>query len=205
MDKNKIKAVIFDWGGVCCQEGEPFASSALQKILSINPEEIADQVRSIYNDYYQGKYDRETFWRAVMAHFQLPVSAEINPAALGDAYLNSYRLYPEVLETTKKLQKNYQVALLSNLTPEMRDYIRLRHEVKKYFNPEVYSCDNDVRAMKPESEPYLITLKKLNRSPEQCLFIDNSMKNIQAAKNLGLQTILFKEVESFLKEIKILL
>jgi len=201
-EKNKIKAVIFDWGGVCCREGEPFASKALQKSLSMNPEQIAEKVRDIYIGYYIGKYDRDSFWRAIMEYFDLKETAKINPAALSDAYLNSYSIYQDVLDVALQLKKKYQVALLSNLTPQMRNHIRLTHQTKKYFKPEVYSCDADVKSMKPDPRPFRVILKKMGLPAKDCLFIDNSLKNIQTAQKLGFHTILFENRLQFFKEIK---
>lgn len=206
IDKNKIKAVIFDWGGVCCREAEPFASSALQKTLGLDPNQIAAQVPDIYFDYYRGKYNRETFWRAIMNHFGLSESDEIHPTALSQAYLDSYEMYPEVLETAKKLkQKGYLVALLSNLTPEMREHVRPLHRTAEYFQPEMYSCDANVAEIKPNEAPYLLLLEQIKMTPDNCLFIDNTKKNLAPAEKMGMQTIFFKTPQQFLEDIKILL
>lgn len=201
-NKNKIKAVIFDWGGVCCKEGELFASRDLQKKLAMKPEEIAGQARNIYIGYYIGKYDCDSFWRAIMKHFNLKETAKINPVALSGSYLNSYSVYQEVLDVALQLKKKYLVALFSNLTPEMRNHIRQAHETKKYFKPEVYSCDADVKSIKPDPKPYRVILKKMGLPAKNCLLIDNSLKNIQAAQKLGFKTIFFKNRPQFFKEIK---
>lgn len=196
-----IKAIIFDWGGVCCNEGEPFASKALQKELSLNPEQIAEKARDIYNGYYVGKYTRDSFWREIISFFKLKENREINPRSLSEAYLNSYSIYPDVMDVILKLRKKYKVGLLSNLTPEMRDKIKERHSLEKYFDTEVFSCDADVAAMKPDPKPYEVISEKLGVLMQQCLFIDNSSKNIDVAKKLGMKTILFSNEEKFLKDI----
>jgi len=205
LEPEKIKTIIFDWGGVCCQEGEPFASETLQRVLGMNPNQIADQVRDIYNDYYLGKYDRDSFWQAIMDKFGLHETAEINPTALSTAYLNSYKIFTNILEVILKLQKKYQVGLLSNLTPEMRDKIKEQHQLKKIFPTEVYSCDLDVALMKPDQRIYSIILERMKTAPDECLFIDNAPKNLIPAEDLGMQTLLFISPEQFLEEIKILL
>lgn len=202
--KDKIKAIIFDWGGVCCQEGEPFASLPLQNILQMSPEQISDCSHSIYNDYYTGKYSSETFWRKIMSFLNLTETAEINPAQLSQAYLNSYNLYPQILKAASRLKNNYQIGLLSNLTPEMRDKIIKKHQLNNIFSVQVYSCDSDVAALKPARKPYQIICRKLKVKPENCLFIDNSPKNIEVAKEMGMQVILFSDQKKFLKDIKIL-
>ena len=204
-DKEKITTIIFDWSGVCCKEGEPFASLDLQEKLSMNPEQIADEVREIYYGYYKGNYNRDTFWRAILDHFGLPEDKRLNPETLSHAYLSSYAPYPEVLEFIEKLKKKYQIGLLSNLTPEMRDHIQTRHVMKQYFDVEVYSCDPDVADIKPNAHVYEIILKKMKTQASATLFVDDSLKNGVAAEALGFQTIHFKNVAEFLYDIAILL
>jgi len=204
-DQEKIKAVIFDWGGVCCKEGEPFASLDLQYTLAMTPEQIATAAKALYDGYYIGAYDRKSFWRAIIAHFGLKENATINPDALSKAYLDSYEIYPDVFATLRKLKKKYLLGLLSNLTPEMRDEVHPRHALDTYFDAMVYSCDDNVRSMKPAAKPYEIILGRLHVKPKECLFIDNSPANISAAQSLCFQTMLFISVSRFLEDIAFLL
>ena len=197
-----IKAIIFDWGGVCCREGEPFASLALQKLLHLTPDEITAQVKNIHRDYYVGKHNRDYFWRAIINHFSLTESDEINPAVLSNAYLNSYEVYPDVLDLILQLQSKYKIGLLSDLTPEMKEQIRIKHDLGKIFQAEVYSCDQDVQAKKPDLKMYQTILDKVGFLPEECLFIDNSLGNIEAAADIGMKTLLFKDRIQFFTEIK---
>lgn len=44
---------------------------------------------------------------------------------------------------------------------------------------------------KPDKEIFLYTLQKLGCEPDQCVFVDNSVKNLLVAEELGIQTILF--------------
>ncbi|KKU13873.1 MAG: Haloacid dehalogenase superfamily, subfamily IA, variant 3 with third motif having DD or ED [Candidatus Magasanikbacteria bacterium GW2011_GWC2_45_8] len=204
-DATKIKAVIFDWGGVCCREGEPFASFDLQYALQMNPNQLAEKAREIYDGYYIGKYTSDSFWRTIMTHFGLMENEKINPLVLSGSYLASYEVYPEVFAIISKLRSKYKIGLLSNLTPEMRDHIRPKHETVKYFDVEVYSCDDDVKSKKPMALPYQIVLEKMKVAAKNALFIDNSFKNIEVAENLGLQTIFFKDLPQFMEEIKTIL
>lgn len=197
-----VKAVIFDWGGVCCKEGEPFASQALQETLRLNPDEILEKIQSIYRGYYVGDYTRDSFWKAVMKHFDLTENTDINPAALSDAYLHSYALYQDVLDLILELKKKFAIGLLSNLTPEMRDHIRTQYNLKNYFDQEVFSCDADVQSMKPDVRPFQVLLKKIGIVASECLFVDDTQKNIVVAASMGMKTLLFQNRTQFFEEIK---
>lgn len=201
----KIKAIIFDWGGVFCTPAEPFALPMLQEAVDMNVDEIADAVRELYDDYYKGRYTKETFWPLVLARLGLKEDAVINVESLNAEYVSSYQLFPEMLDVAKKLSANYNVSLLSNLTPDMRDNIRTKHNVQNYFPLDTYSCDPDVGILKPDRDIYKIALKKIAMLPGQCLFIDDSKKNVDAAKAIGFETLLFESTEQCLSALNALL
>jgi 2-haloacid dehalogenase len=52
---------------------------------------------------------------------------------------------------------------------------------------------------KPEPEIYQITLERIDRPANECLFIDDSLANIQQAQRMGFQTIHFESPDQ-LKE-----
>ena len=201
INTKNIKAVIFDWGGVMCREAELFASKALQDRLVKTSDEIAAVVRPIYNDYYKGVYTSEEFWSAVLKHFKVTSNDQLNPAALSLAYRSSYEAYPRMFEFVFKLKSRYNVGLLSNLTPEMRDHIRVENNLYNYFHIQVYSCDTDVRAMKPDPAIYLTILRKMGARPGEVLFIDNAQKNVDAGISLGMHASLFVDQNQCLKEL----
>lgn len=204
-EKKKFKAVIFDWGGVCCSGAEPFASSLLQQKLGMSLEEVTDSALTVYLDYCKGKYTKESFWKAVLSHFNLTEDDVLNPDTLSAAYIGSYVLYTDVLALVEELKSSYQLGLLSNLTPEMRDHIRVTHHTPEYFATEVYSCDPGVGVLKPDQEAFGTIMKKMGRKPEECIFIDDSQNNILAAEALGMHTIHFKNKSDALAEINALL
>lgn len=206
IDKNKIKAVIFDWGGVCCREAEPFASKKLQERLMMTPEEIIKEVVGVYDDFYRGKYDDEVFWRKIMNYFKLVENPSINPKSLSQAYLDSYELWPEVMDIALRLQGVYKIGLLSDLSPVMRGHIRNKYDLNKFFPVQVFSCDECVNLQKKDGvEIFKIILNKMGVDAGTTLFIDNSQNKIKVAEGAGLKTLLFENKDKFLDDIKILL
>ncbi|MBR6322318.1 MAG: HAD-IA family hydrolase, partial [Lachnospiraceae bacterium] len=49
----------------------------------------------------------------------------------------------------------------------------------------------DVGVKKPNPEIFALALSRLKCRAEDCVFIDNSVKNLNAAAELGIKTILF--------------
>ena len=48
---------------------------------------------------------------------------------------------------------------------------------------------NDVSKAKPDPEVFLIAAKKLNKTPEQCVVIEDALAGIQAANNAGMISV----------------
>lgn len=201
MHKN-IEAIIFDWGGVCCARGEPFASLALQEHLRLSPRHIGIITKDICEAYYTGKYDGDEFWECIMERFKLHKDCVFNKNVFAGAYLSSYRIYEDILDFILYLRNRYKTYLLSNLTTDMRRRIQERHHLENYFDLEVYSCDADVQSRKPSYRPFKILLEKIKIPAERCLLIDDSKKNIKAASQLGMSVLLFKSRKNFFKEMQ---
>lgn len=85
--------------------------------------------------------------------------------------------------------KQYDFVLLSNDVKEWSQYLFELHGLSKYFKDRIIS--GEVHMRKPESRIFSYTLTHVQRRPEECIFIDNSVKNLEAAKKFGIQTVLF--------------
>ena len=84
----------------------------------------------------------------------------------------------------------YDFVLLSNDVSEWSSYITEYYQLNKYFKYKIVS--GDVKCRKPEKKIYELTLEKIGKSSVECIFIDNSVKNLEVATELGIHTILFK-------------
>jgi len=56
--------------------------------------------------------------------------------------------------------------------------------------------------VKPEPEIYEVMLEKIGKPAQECLFIDDSLPNIQQAQKLGFQTIHFESSEQLADELR---
>ena len=89
----------------------------------------------------------------------------------------------------EKYYKRYELVLLSNDVSQWSTYITQYHQLNKFFSDKIVS--GDVRCRKPEKRIYEMTLERIGKTPEECLFIDNSVKNLEVAAELGIHTVLF--------------
>ena len=79
--------------------------------------------------------------------------------------------------------------MLSNDVSEWSRYLTEFHGIDAYFLDKIVS--GDVGVKKPDPEIFALAVSRLGCRAEDCVFIDNSVKNLHAAAELGIGTILF--------------
>jgi len=99
-----------------------------------------------------------------------------------------------------KRKKEFRLGFLVNTPPKLLEY--LKQEIPlSLFDEVVFSCE--IGLMKPDQQIFKVMTKKLGVKIEECLFIDDSGKNIMAAKKIGMQTIRFKNYKILKRKLKL--
>ena len=95
----------------------------------------------------------------------------------------------------------YKVALLSNAARSFfeRSIFNQYTGFQELFDVIVIS--SDLGAAKPDRKIYEYTLEQLHVGPSEAIFIDDGVKNVQAAEALGIKGVLFSSFEQFEKEL----
>ena len=91
----------------------------------------------------------------------------------------------EVLRTLK--DAGYPLYALSNWPADKFDLVRPKYEFFSWFDDIVVS--GKVRIAKPDPRIFELLLRRIGRPAGECLFIDDSPKNIAVAQQLGFRTI----------------
>ena len=104
------------------------------------------------------------------------------------------RMMPYAIPWVEELKaRGYRVFYLSNyfeyLMQERPDVL----EFTKHMDGGVFSWQE--RITKPEPEIYQRLMQRYDLKPEECVFIDDSPKNIEAANALGMHAFLFESYE----------
>jgi 2-haloacid dehalogenase len=84
----------------------------------------------------------------------------------------------------------YPTAALSNWSAETYPKVRAEFEFLDWFDEIVISGHIEVN--KPDPAIYQTLLERIGRQPQDCIFIDDSPANIQAARQLGFRAIHFQ-------------
>lgn len=103
----------------------------------------------------------------------------------------------QVIDLIKKLKPDYKIGLLSNSTKGYIRQILEEQEITDLFDEIIVSSEAGVT--KPNSKIFNLTLEKLEVKPDEAIFIDDNDYNVEAARNLGIESILYTDLAS-LKE-----
>jgi len=113
-----------------------------------------------------------------------------NPQYHMENYLKNYltldSAFPSFAETYYKL---FDFVLLSNDISEWSAFITDYYRLDQYFKSKIVS--GDVKCRKPSKQIFKIALERINRKPLECIFVDNSIANLNAANEVGICPVLF--------------
>jgi len=92
-----------------------------------------------------------------------------------------------------KESKKYRIYAITNWSAETFPVAQARYEFLQWF--EGISVSGELKMRKPFPEIYQYTLEKYNISPSEAVFIDDNLKNVEAARALGIHAIHFHNPE----------
>lgn len=90
-------------------------------------------------------------------------------------------------------EKGYSIYLCSNITKDTYDYIKDEFDLIQKANGGVFSCFENIS--KPNVDIYYNLIKRYNLNIEESILIDDTIKNIVSANEIGLKAILFNNIQ----------
>lgn len=188
-----IKNLLFDLGGV------------IMDIRRLNCVASFERLGMKDADSFLGEYSQkgpflqleegaisETEFRTAVRQF---IDGEVSDEQIDSAFCDFLVGIPKYrLEQLRELKKQYGIYMLSNTNSIMwhsriaEDFRQEGLEREDYFDGIVTSFE--ARSIKPEAKIFHTVVEKLGIKPEETLFLDDSQKNLDAAAELGFQTLL---------------
>jgi len=110
-------------------------------------------------------------------------------AAREDDYLAGHRLIDGTLDTLPRLKARYgRLACLSNDVSSWSLKLRRQFGLETWIDSWFISGDLGLR--KPSPDIYRRTVADLGVAPQEIVFVDDRPRNLDAARDVGLQTVL---------------
>jgi HAD superfamily hydrolase (TIGR01509 family) len=183
-----IKAVIFDFGRVISAQKPPSLFHAYERDLGLAPDTINTiMFRSeAWEEALLGRKTVEEFWQAIGPELGLKTAAEIE--AFQRRYHADEAVNEDVLRVIRALQGRYKLAVLSNSPPGLTRWLD-SWKILDLFH--VVFCSGDEGIVKPNPRAFARTLERLEVRPDEALFIDDTPEHVDAARALGLRSVVF--------------
>ena len=215
---DKIKYFIFDFGGVMVP-----SSNVLKNLLDLLNTDLKISIH--YQDPFFKKLKRRLsagilssreFLVLLLDKYYYSKQNSVKQRALPekkvniDYYLelwfNMYcrftHLSPKMEEIVHHLHNSrFRVVLLSNVY----DIYAKGNNLRGFYDifDETF-LSNEIGLKKPDIEQYRYVLEKLSADPHECIFVDDKLKNLVPAHELGIIVIQFESLEKFKNHLNLL-
>jgi len=200
-----IKAIIFDYGGVLL-EWNP--RNLYRRYFPDQPEAMEHFLTEIHFMEWNAQQDKgRPFEEAIES-----LSSEFpHHAHLINAYYEHWEesitgIIPGTIDILRQLKRNNcPLYGLTNWSAET--FLRARHRYDFFDLFDDIVVSGDVKMVKPEPEIYHLILEKIGRPANECLFIDDSLANIEQAQKMGFVTVHFEspeQLENVLRDFNLL-
>ena len=189
------KNIIFDFGGVVVQFNPK--DFLMDHFMNKRAEEIVYELTFGSQEWQD--LDRGTITREEGNTAMLENAARVNRVfevqTVIDEWPTILRTKESTVHTMQKLKAaGYRLYYLTNIPADIMDELRQR-EWFSLFDGGVASCE--VHLCKPEPAIYTTLMQTCNLAYDESIFIDDNKVNAQAAYNLGITGILYKNPKSF--------
>lgn len=182
MEKSKV--LLIDMYGVIIKESKGyFIPYTFQHFPESEYERLttAFKVERVFSKAQKGALNNQEF---------LKYLGYENPRETMEDYLKNYLTLDEQFsDFAKKVTSRMELCLLSNDVAEWSEFLTEYHGMNPYFKEKIVS--GTVQLRKPDKAIFEYALEKLQCEPGDCIFVDNSVKNLRVAEELGIKTILF--------------
>jgi putative hydrolase of the HAD superfamily len=106
----------------------------------------------------------------------------------------------EVLEFARSLAGKYLMATINNESREMNEYRIKQFGLSQICDLFVSSCYVGMR--KPDEKIYRVALDMIQKTPDECCFIDDRPANIDGAAKVSMRTVLMRDSAQLKKDLQ---
>jgi len=209
-----IKHFIFDFGGVMVEK--TFVLKNLFEIIEddlgigIPSKEESLYVKKIRRQATSGVISTRTFLEKLFDKYYYPIqksNGSLPPKKVNVSYYLElwFHLYSQLTQLSSEMEeiieRLHKAGFTVNLMSNTYDIHAKSNELKGFYKKfDNIFLSNEIGLLKPDLEKYRYVLKKLDAKPRKCVFIDDKIRNLGPARQLGISVIKFESLNKF-KEI----
>lgn len=198
--ENMIRNILFDMGGVIFRQTTKEAVRRFAE-AGIDTEKYMGEhgQKGFFLDIETGRIDTDEFCRrmAEESHRERVTYEEAEYCWLG--FVGEVR--SEYLDCLTRLKESYHLCLLTNTNPFIMNYMRSSRfcaegkSISDYFH-KLY-CSYEMQLYKPHPDFFRHVLEAEGMNADECLFIDDSIKNVRGAEAVGIHGLHVQQNEDW--------
>ena len=195
--KPKIKAIIFDLGGVVAHGGYlDFIRHYCLKCMTPQGKREIIELERIVN---LGLITERQFYLNLERLF----GVHLKPRQMHELIVKRMTADKALLKVIKKLKlKPAKIAMFTNSIGHMaRDVLKRRHIPARKLFTRVFDS-SQLHMVKPDAVAYRYVVHKLEVKPREALMVDDRTANITGAKKIGMHGIVYKNSRQFQTALK---
>ncbi len=190
-----ISTIFFDLGGVLLYDFPSGGIKEFEKVFDL-PKEIIDAawMKTDSGGFALGRISEEERCQRFLDELGLP---ENKISACIEAYYKGFKPIKETIFFVRQLKKtrpDIDFGILSDQHTGIAHYIRKKYKyILRLFSESLILISAEVGMSKKEKDLriYQEAIKRARVLPSQILFVDNTLKNIENAKSLGMNGFYF--------------
>lgn len=184
-----IQGLVFDYGGVLLDMRFDFTIE-LEREHGLRERILAETLYTTetWRQLEVGVGDRESWLKE--AHTLLESAAGRPLPPLHREWQSQQRLIAENIELIQRLRPPYKTSVLSNADHTLMHRLCNVHKIDSLFDDII--CSADVGMAKPDRRIYALAAERLGLPVHDCVFIDDSERNVEAARDAGMSAIHFR-------------
>ncbi len=194
----KITTLFWDIGGVILTNGWDRGSrKEAANVFHLDAEEFQDRHDLSFPAFDSGQITLNEYLDRTLFYRQRSVTREEFIAFM----FAQSKEYPETRAVLDKVASSgkYFVGAINNEPLELNQYRIEAFDLRRNFLVFFSSCY--VRSRKPEELIFRVALDVTQRPPEQCLFIDDRLLNLDSPRRLGMNAIHYQNAEQLRSEL----
>jgi putative hydrolase of the HAD superfamily len=173
----------------------------MQTILGVSDPDFHDAYWRHRHNYDLGVLDGRSYWQTVAKDLHRTLTGtQMDELIEADIDLWTQPNQP-MIDWAQSLQGGgTATAILSNIGDAMETGILQRFPWLGQFTHHTFS--HRLRIVKPDERIYHHAVAAIAVSPQEALFIDDRIENVEAARALGIHAIQYVDHDAFLRELE---
>jgi putative hydrolase of the HAD superfamily len=195
----RIKAVVFDMGGILEPSFDDALLPALAALLGISREGLLERRGVHAAALSEGRMTLRDFYARIVAE----TGRALDPGVAVARHLAVYQeatseLDARVLDLIRGLRRHHVVACLTNTEVEVG---RLNRE-RGLFGPfDLAFLSTEMSLRKPDRAIFDRALADLRCTPDEAIFTDDKLDNVTGARTAGMHAIHYRDFDDFTSEL----